>query len=309
MGRACDGPNPRSQVGDPHGRGSRAGGLRGALRAGARHRARACGAGWRSRRLGQGHCPRGRASSVRTRLRRAWRSPDPCRDSGHQPGRAEGRQASRLQARGHDAPRDQAWRRGRRQRGMGPPARGVHRLGGQAELTADGPLAEVIADRGEAAQTADFFRSRAFYDAEGVTHTLRIENGEAAIALPLLVREIPGTERSDAISPYGYPGAAVRGDAGSPPEPARVDWSRTGLVSVFARERLGHEPCLAGATLRSVVQVHDPARPRSLRSRFGEQIRRSRKLGYRVEVLEGPRTSVEERASFHGAYTETMHRS
>jgi Acetyltransferase (GNAT) domain len=192
---------------------------------------------------------------------------------------------------------------------MGPPARGVHRLGGQAELTGDGPLAELIADRGEAAQTADFFRSRAFYDAEGVTHTLRIENGEAAIALPLLVREIPGTERSDAISPYGYPGAAVRGDPGSPPEPAGVDWSRTGLVSVFARERLGHEPSLAGATLRSVVQIHDPARPRSLRSRFGEQIRRNRKLGYRVEVLEGPRTSVEERASFHGAYTETMHRA
>src|SRR5204862_65911 len=54
---------------------------------------------------------------------------------------------------------------------------------------------------------------------------------------------------------------------------------------------------------------HDPARPRSLRSRFGEQIRRNRKLGFRVEVLEGPRTSVEERASFHGAYTETMHRA
>ena len=64
-------------------------------------------------------------------------------------------------------------------------------------------------------------------------------------------------------------------------------------MSVFARERLGVEPCLARATPRSVVQVHDPARPRSLRSRFGEQIRRNRRLGYRVEVLEGPQTSVE----------------
>ena len=49
-------------------------------------------------------------------------------------------------------------------------------MGGRAELTADAPRAELVADRGEAAQTADFFRSRAFYDAEGVTHTLRIED-------------------------------------------------------------------------------------------------------------------------------------
>jgi GNAT acetyltransferase-like protein len=125
----------------------------------------------------------------------------------------------------------------------------------------------------------------------------------------LLVREIPGTELSDGISPYGYPGAAVHPDAGSPPDPAGIDWSSTGLVSVFARERIGEEPCLARATVRSVVQVHDPTRPRSLRSRLGEQIRRNRKLGYRVEVLEGPQTSVEERASFHAAYTETMRRA
>jgi hypothetical protein len=182
-------------------------------------------------------------------------------------------------------------------------------MGGRAELTADPPRAALVADRGEAAETADFFRSRAFYDAEGVTHTLRIEAAGLAIALAMVRREIPGTELSDAISPYGYPGAAVRGDGGSPPDPARVDWSSTGLVSVFARERLGEEPCLGGATPRSVVQVHDPGRPRSLRSRFGEQIRRNRKLGYRVEVLEGPHTSVEQRASFHAVYTETMRRA
>ena len=160
-----------------------------------------------------------------------------------------------------------------------------------------------------AAETDDFFRSRPFYDAEGVTHTLRIEGAGSAIALPLLVREIPGTGLSDAISPYGYPGAAVRGEAGAPPDPAGIDWSGTGLVSVFARERLGEEPCLARATERSAVQVHDPSRPRSLRSRFGEQIRRNRKLGYRVEVLPGPETSVEQRTSFHAVYTETMHRA
>lgn len=127
--------------------------------------------------------------------------------------------------------------------------------------------------------------------------------------MPLLVRAVPGTDLSDGTSPYGYPGAAVRWEAGSPPDPAGIDWSRTGLVSIFARERLGREPCLARASPRSVVQVHDPAHPRTLRSRFGEQIRRNRKLGYRIEVLEGPQTSVEQRASFHAAYTETMQRA
>jgi hypothetical protein len=192
---------------------------------------------------------------------------------------------------------------------LGPPARGVHRFPGRAELIADrdSPLAELLADRGAAAETDDFFRSGPFYDAEGVTHTLRIEGAGSAIALPLLVREIADTELSDAISPYGYPGAAVRGE-GAPPDPAEIDWSGTGLVSVFARERL-EEPCLAGATERSAVQVHDPSRPRSLRSRFAEQIRRNRKLGYRVEVLPGPETSIEQRMSFHGVYTETMRRA
>ncbi len=159
-----------------------------------------------------------------------------------------------------------------------------------------------------AAETDDFFRSRPFYDAEGVTHTLRIEPAGAAIALPLLVRRVADTELSDAISPYGYPGAAVLGEA-APPDPAQIDWSGTGLVSVFARERLIEEPCLAGATERSTVQVHDPSRPRTLRARFGEQIRRNRKLGYGVEVLPGPKTSLEQRTSFHAVYTETMRRA
>jgi hypothetical protein len=124
-----------------------------------------------------------------------------------------------------------------------------------------------------------------------------------------LVREIVDTELFDAISPYGYPGAAVGGEGGTPPDPAEIDWSGTGLVSIFARERLAEEPCLARSRERSAVQVHDPSRPRHLRSRFGEQIRRNHKLGYRVEVLPGPETSVEERRSFHAVYMQTMRRA
>ena len=73
------------------------------------------------------------------------------------------------------------------------------------------------------------------------------------------------------------------------------------------RDRIGHEPCLQGATKRSAVQVHDPGRERQIRSRFAEQIRANDRLGYHVEALHGPDTSVEQRVSFHHVYTETMH--
>jgi hypothetical protein len=183
-------------------------------------------------------------------------------------------------------------------------------LGGRPELidASHSPVAELVGDRGKSAETDDFFRSRAFYDAEGVSHTLRLSSGDARLALPLLVREIEGTGLTDAVSPYGYPGAAVSGD-GEVVDPRQVDWSTTGLVSVFARDRVGSDPCLARSTRRSMVLVHDPSRERRIRARFIEQIRRNAKQGYHVEVLEGPETSVEQRSSFHALYTETMDRA
>jgi hypothetical protein len=169
-------------------------------------------------------------------------------------------------------------------------------------------VAQLVADEGRAAETDDFFRSRAFYDAEGVSHTLVVGGeGEDELALPLLVHGIGDSGQLDAITPYGYPGAAIRADRGSPPDPDALDWSQAGLVSVFVRDRIGHEPCLQGATRRSAVQVHDPRRERRIRSRFAEQIRHNERLGYHVEALHGPDTSVEQRVSFHHAYTETMH--
>jgi hypothetical protein len=169
-----------------------------------------------------------------------------------------------------------------------------------------GGSAELIADRGAGAESDDFFRSRPFYDAEGVTHTLRIDDGDE-LAIPLLVNEIPDSRLSDAISPYGYPGA--RSQSESPTDPATVNWSETGLVSLFIRDRIGHPPFLSNATERSAVQVHDPARERRIRSRFGEQIRRNERLGYHVELLPGSETTVEQRTSFHALYIETMRRA
>jgi Acetyltransferase (GNAT) domain len=166
--------------------------------------------------------------------------------------------------------------------------------------------AELLADRGAAAESEDFFRSRAFFDAEAVTHTLRIDAAGGAIAVPLLVRGISGTNFRDGISPYGYPGGRI--DGATPPDPAEVEWGATGLVSVFIRERLDR-PCLQGATSRSVVQVSDPGSPRRLRTSTRQEVERNQELGYRVERLPGPEADVEAVAGFERAYEQTMRRA
>jgi hypothetical protein len=166
--------------------------------------------------------------------------------------------------------------------------------------------AELIADRGEAAAGEEFFRSRPFLDAEGATHTLRIDAGGRELVAPLVVREIPGTDRLDAVSPYGYPGLA--GEPGPPLEPAAVDFGPTGLVSAFLRHTLG-DPPLAGASERNVVQIADPGQPAKSRSSDRNQINRNRRRGYEVRILPGAEARAEDRAGFHAVYEQTMLRA
>ena len=68
--------------------------------------------------------------------------------------------------------------------------------------------AELVADGGRAASGPDFFRSAEFLEAEGTTHSLLIfEDGdetELVASTPLIVREIPGSDRLDAISEGRY---------------------------------------------------------------------------------------------------------
>ncbi|HET6571895.1 MAG TPA: GNAT family N-acetyltransferase [Solirubrobacterales bacterium] len=184
--------------------------------------------------------------------------------------------------------------------------------------------AELLADRGAAAESEELFRSRPFLDAEGVTHTLRIDAGDFHLLAPLIVREIPGTQERDAISPYGYPGlvegsrGGVRrslpavAPSGTPPTPlldsAEVDWSPTGLVSIFIRHTLGAPP-LAGAAERNVVQIADPALPAKTRGSDRNRINKNRRAGYEVEVVPGPATTPQQRAGFLAAYRQTMHRT
>lgn len=168
-----------------------------------------------------------------------------------------------------------------------------------------GPRVELIADGGSSAAGDEFFRSSAFHRAEGVTHTLQVESGDRVASMAVVVRKVPGADLADAISAYGYPGAGVDGSGGAPPG-GEVDWAPTGLVSLFARERLLGPPFLADAAERGRVLIHDPTRPRAVRRRLAEQIRQNERLGYRVDVSPGPASADADRTAFLDAYTQTM---
>jgi hypothetical protein len=163
--------------------------------------------------------------------------------------------------------------------------------------------ARLIEDGGAAASDDEhFFRSRAFLEADAVTHTLTIED---ALHLPLVVRAIEESGRVDAISPYGYPGAHEL--PGDPPDPKRIDWSETGLVSVFVRDRVGEQVCLAGGTLRTHVHVAEGSG--GIRKRLREQIRRNERRGWRTRPVPGREVEMGELGGFERGYAETMART
>jgi hypothetical protein len=184
--------------------------------------------------------------------------------------------------------------------------------------------AELIGDRGEAAASEDFFRSRPFLDAEGVTHTLRIlpEGGEgsgrAELLAPLIVRQVGAGPETDAISPYGYPGLldcgspfariASKRTAASQLDPAAIDFSTTGLVSVFLRHTLGPAP-LAGATRRIEAQIADPSLPPKSRPSDRRQVSRNLEAGYELVLVTGAETEPDQRAGFLDVYEQTMRRA
>ena len=171
-------------------------------------------------------------------------------------------------------------------------------------MSAAAGTARLLEDGGAAGTSEEFFRSPQFLEAEGATHTLLVELGERRSAIPVVVRQIeerPGA--LDASSPYSYPGAEVTGE---PIDPADVDWSAAGLVSVFIRDRLGEPTALAGAVDRSVVLVSDPELPRKSRMSDRQQIRKNEAAGYEIERTPGPDSSADQRAAFHSIYLETM---
>jgi Acetyltransferase (GNAT) domain len=184
-------------------------------------------------------------------------------------------------------------------------------------VSAPPAAAELIEDRGEAAMGEDFFRSPEFLGAEAVTHTLRIESGDSPLLVPVIVRGIPpaahgdegppASARLDAISPYGYPGAAA--PCGVSLDPTGVDFSATGLVSLFLRHTLAEPLPLLGTNERNVVQIADPALPPKSRPSDRSQISRNERRGYAVRLVPGPETTPADRAGFLAAYEQTMRRA
>jgi hypothetical protein len=165
--------------------------------------------------------------------------------------------------------------------------------------------ASLIEDGGAAAADGEqFFRSPPFLEAEATTHTLVVD-GDRGLRLPLIVRPIDGTDRLDAISPYGYPGADRPPE--NPPDPASIDWSDTGLVSIFVRDRVGDRPCFAAGTVRSHVHVAEGED--GVRKRLREQIRRNERRGWEMRLVPGREVEMGQLGDFERAYTETMART
>jgi hypothetical protein len=194
-------------------------------------------------------------------------------------------------------------------------------------------FAQLIEDGGASAggdvgdRPSEFFRGAHFLEAEGATHTLRIETDDAELLAPLLVRPIGDGPDRDAISPYGYPGLTLVGGPDRPPgdrapadgagptegdrgwlDPAAIDWHRTGLVSIFLRHRLDLVP-FVGSTERNVVQIADPALKPKSRPSDRRQVRRNLEAGYTVALVPGAETSAPQRAAFLDLYEQTMRRT
>jgi hypothetical protein len=183
-------------------------------------------------------------------------------------------------------------------------------------------FAQLIEDGGASAgggvggHPSEFFRGAHFLEAEGATHTLRIETDDAELLAPLLVRQVGDGRHLDAVSPYGYPGFSVNGElpkaaAGEDPgwlDPATVDFRRTGLIAAFIRHRLDLVP-LAGTSERNVVQIADPALPPKSRPSDRRQVRRNLEAGYTVDLVPGAATTPAQRAAFLDLYEQTMRRT
>jgi hypothetical protein len=91
-------------------------------------------------------------------------------------------------------------------------------------------------------------------------------------------------------------------------DPTAIDFSATGLVSVFLRHRLGPSP-LAGATERIAVQLADPGLAPKSRPSDRRQIRKNLEAGYELALVPGAQTSPAQRAGFLDLYEQTMRRT
>jgi hypothetical protein len=94
----------------------------------------------------------------------------------------------------------------------------------------------------------------------------------------------------------------------APLDPTTIDFTATGLVTIFLRHALGRPP-LSGTSERNVVQIADPALPPKSRGSDRNQINKNVRNGYESSLVAGPDTSASQRAGFLDAYEQTMRRT
>ncbi len=127
----------------------------------------------------------------------------------------------------------------------------------------------------------------------GDGRALYVEVGEASLLLPLIIRDIPDSDRRDAMSPYGYPGPLVSGTS----DPGFLSTAMAtglaaigagGIVSVFVRLHplLNEVPpmgvgevVLHGETVSIDLSVSPAMRHAHLRHNHRRDISRARRNG------------------------------
>ena len=132
-------------------------------------------------------------------------------------------------------------------------------------LTASDPAWDAALSR---AGRHDFFHRSAYHRAaerrDGSTALLvAVEQDGIGIALPLLLRPIPGTRWRDATSAYGYPGPVS--PPGQLPDEVRTSFQHTltavleerAVVTAFSRlhPMLGHDPLVGLGSIRAEGQT------------------------------------------------------
>jgi hypothetical protein len=167
--------------------------------------------------------------------------------------------------------------------------------------------AVLVPDEGQRAVSSDYFRSEQHLRAEGVTHSLIVEDGAGrALRVPLIVRPIEGTPYRDAVSPYGFPGAELNGLSEMPVD--AIDWRGTELVSIFLRDRIGGPYCFQGGRVRKEVFLIDPKLPVRLREDHGEDIRLNGRRGYVTSCVPAKDATPEQREALKALHRRTVER-
>ena len=146
--------------------------------------------------------------------------------------------------------------------------------------------------------TTDFYHLPAYVAAcatyeHGAGRALYVEDGSARFLLPLIIRDIPDSDRRDAMSPYGYPGPLVSGtrDPGflsTAMATGLAALAMDGIVSVFVRLHplLNGEPpigvgevVLHGETVSIDLSLPPAMRRAQLRNNHRRDISRARRNG------------------------------